>query len=151
VDVLFVLAIVLSGLAAGAAVNSVLAMIPALRSLDAATLLEVRHAASPLPSLLTVALAAGAGLAGAALLAFYGSLDSDAQVLVAVAVGLSAMLLAAGWFGMHLELSLSHPGREVPPERHLTLARRWEYAQLLMSAASFGALACYASGAASVS
>jgi hypothetical protein len=148
VNVLFVLAVVLSGLAAGAALNGVLAMIPALRSLDAATVLEVRHAAGPLPSQMTVVLATGAGLAGAALLAFYGNLGSDAQALVAVATGLSGVVLGAGWFAMRVQMSLCEPREE--PARQLALTRRWEYAQLVICAASLGALACYASGAASV-
>jgi MFS family permease len=150
VHALFLVAVVLSGLAAGATFNTAAAMVPALRSVDPATGSEVRRSASRIPARCVVGLAVGAVLAGVALLAFYGQTQA-ARALVAVGIGLSALLLACGWVAMQLELSLSTAAEELPGDRHVALRRRWDASQLLMAAVSIGAVACYATGAASVS
>ena len=115
------IAIVLSGLVAGGALNNAVAMVPALRRLGADQ--EVRPAINVVADPALTGLATVAGIVGLVLLA----VDDDAPVGLTIA-GLAALLVA--------EMALFGASRTG------AAAGRWDGLQLTAAAASVAAFTC---------
>lgn len=143
-EVLWALSVIAAGALAGATVNNAIAMVPALRTLDETTYLEVRRAWSAVPEACIAAAGSGGALAGLALLLFADPLKSSPQALLAAGLALGLVTAAAEVPVMRLQAAGRLDPRAERQPSDVGTPRRWDAAQLIAAGCSLGMLICYA-------
>jgi uncharacterized membrane protein len=147
VDVLYVVAIVGSGLFAGGALTYSLAMAPALRRFEPATEFAIQRSLNPLPDYYLPQSLVASALAGVALLVFEDLSDSATALIVVALAASVAVVVVSATVNRPLDSSVRGWRGAGMPDDYERLRRAWDAGQALRSAAGVIANACYVAAA----